>query len=177
MKKNSLVALFFVLSACSTAPINLAKDLSPYKFESVHIGDRADKATELLGSPSEVRKDRENSRDELWIYDDAHGSQRGAVSIDPTKKLVTAVTIVPKSEDRESQVDFLLKIKFPFISFDKTPLQRCQRDYFPMQIFYTNIESGLIIIAHSTSGEVESLSRVTPEYIADLLSRIKSCRR
>ena len=177
MKKNSFIVLIFVLSGCSSVQSKKIQDLSPSQFELLKIGDPAGKVISLLGPPSDVRKNLKNTPDELWVYDDLAGSQRGAISMDPKNQSITAVTIIPKESDRESKLDFLLKTKFAPLTFEEAPLQRCGRDYVPAEVFYVSVEKGILVEGRRGSPDVERFSWTSPHYAAGAIKRIKECKR
>ena len=118
-----------------------------------------------------------NTPDELWVYDDPAGSKRGAISIVPKSQSITSVTIIPKESEIESRLDFLLKTKFATLIFEQAPLQRCGRDYVPAEIFYINIEKGILVEGRRESNDVESFSWTSPDYAAAAFKRIKECKR
>lgn len=141
------------------------------------VGDALEKARESLGGPTEIRRTLKDGTDELWIYDDSTGGQRGAVSVDSKGRSIVGVMVIPRESDPEFHLDFLLKKKFSSASFEKGPLQRCHRNYLPIQDFYIEVKSGILIEANRETGEVESWSRTSPQYASDLIDRIKKCLR
>jgi hypothetical protein len=176
MKKISIGSLFLILTACST-PSKKSVDLSIRQLETIQIGDGAKKVLDLLGQPSEKRKSTAQIQDELWIYDDKNASQVASISIDRHLHSVTSVTAIPEESDAEANLDYLLEKKFLAFSFEKIPLQRCERHYLPFEVFHIDAAHGIILVSHKDTKEVESFSRVKPNYASDLIKRIKECRR
>lgn len=176
MKKNNSIFLFFLLAACSSFPTEKTH-LNLGLFERVEIGDESQRVISILGKPEEVMKGNERNPDDLWVYVDKTGAQRGAVSVKPSSQIVTAVTFIPDENEPEYHLDFLLKSKFRSSTFEKAPLQRCHRDYIPLEVFYIQTQQGIIIEANKGTDEVVNLSRSTPEDASDLLRKIRECKR
>lgn len=177
MAKNSLLILFFILTACSSFPTKEIERSEISKFESLTVGDDAKKVHALLGKPSAVEKGLKDNSDELWVYRDRNDSQGGSITIDPKVGSVTGILIIPKEIDKEASLDFLLKNKFAAVKFEKLPLQRCKRHYFPREVFYINTEKGILIEGNSRTDEIASLSYVTSQYAKDLVKKIKECKK
>lgn len=176
MKRSSIVTLFFIFVACTTSSKNNLQ-IGIKQLEPIQLGDSTEKILNTLGKPSDKREDPAQTQDELWIYDDKNESQVGAVSIDKKLQTVTSVTALPREDEAESNLDYLLKTKFSSASFEKLPLRRCNRHFIPPETFHIDAVRGIIVISHADTKEVESFSRVRPSYASDLIKRIKDCRR
>lgn len=174
--KSNLAWLAFTLVSCASTPLRLGT-LSISSFEKVKIDVDEQTVIGALGKPTETRNDFKGRDDEVWIYDDKSGSQRGAVAFDSVGKTVTGVTFIPREGEAEARIEYLLETKFKGLTFARAPVQRCGRHYVPHQAYYIDVKAGVILIAHKYSGEVESFSRSTPDFAADLLQRIRNCKR
>jgi hypothetical protein len=179
MKKSSLLLLLLLLPACTTLTSKEVKDLNAKDFDPIRIGSDAKSVASFLGQPSEMKSSQKFPGNDIWIYNgsDEERSQRGALLLVHEKQVVASITVIPKQTEPESQLGFLTKTKFPSSSFESVPLQRCSRDYLPLQTFYIDTKNGIFIEANRYTNEVESFSRVSPEDAAALSKDIKSCRR
>jgi hypothetical protein len=176
VKRSSIVTLFLIFVACTTSSKNNLQ-IGLKQLESIQLGDNSEKILNTLGKPSDKREDTAHTQDELWIYDDKNESQIGAVSLDKKLQIVTSVTAIPGEDEAESNLDYLLKTKFSSSSFEKLPLQRCNRHFIPSETFHIDAARGIVVISHADTKEVESFSRVQTSYATNLIKRIKDCRR
>ncbi len=175
--KNKLILSFtlFLLGCGSLPSIKNAPQIKD--FEALNRGQNKEAVKKLLGYASEIRSIKRNDQShEAWIYNDSNNTQRGAVVFNQNNQVET-VTTMPLETEKESNLDFLIKEKFTALQFEKIPLQRCQRDFVPAEVFYIDPKQGMIIEVDKPTGIVNSLSRNSPEYAADLIRRIKSCKR
>lgn len=174
MKNNFLSLLIITLTTVSCASTNHPekKPLSVINFDQVNIGANKDLVSMSLGVPSKII---ENS----WIYttNDQPPQQRGAVSFNSTTQLVSSKTFIPFEKENEGNIDFLIQKKFEKIKFEKTPLQRCKRDYVPSKIFFINTENGLVIEFDRRNKAVDSVTWTTPEEASTELRKIQKCEK
>jgi hypothetical protein len=174
--KNSFLYLLIViaLTTASCASINHKEQssLSVINFDQVNIGANKDFVSTSLGKPSKII---ENS----WIYttNDQPPQQRGAISFNSTTQLVSSKTFIPFEKENEENIDFLIQKKFEKIKFEKTPLQRCKRDYVPSKIFFINTENGLVIEFDRRNKTVDSVTWTTPEVASIELRKIQKCEK
>ena len=176
--KLFLLSLFFVLSSCASIDQSSQKNLSIDRFDAITLGQKKKDVVDHIGSPSEVRAKDSKDR-ELWIYND-HGAeslQRGSITFDTKTNTVLGVTVLPRPADREWQLDYLLKNKFAKTAFEKFALQRCGGDVSPEKVYYINVANGIVIEQNNRSFAIESFFWTTPDYVKDVIEKIRVCKR
>ncbi len=166
-----------ILAACTTTSAKRNRDLSVAAIDALKINDDSVRVKSALGGPSEVRSLERAQEVEVWIYDDANGSERAAIDIDSASKKVIGITILPGEQEPEFKLNYLLKSKYSQIAFMTVPKQVCGRDYIPPQVFHIDTKTGVVIQANENTGEVESFGRLAPTSAAVLIEKIRSCQR
>ncbi len=167
--------LCLLFSGCAIAPSDHQNKSNGLPFDKITLDQDKGTVTRNLGSASEVRISSDN--EELWIYNQNNdvNSQLGAVSFSPETQLVTSKTVVPQAGDPEKDISFLINQKFKTTQFEKIPLQKCNTDYFPTEIFYISQPLGIIIKFDSHLKAVKNISWTNSEYAATAIKKIKSC--
>lgn len=177
MKKNKILILAFFVCACATSPSRESNNLSTAAFDAIQRGSDVKNVSTLLGKPNEIRENPKDPSVDWWVYDDSDQAQRASILIDRAHQTVISIMVIPRQTEAEAKLDFLIKNKFSALSFAEYPLQRCSRDYLPLETFFIDSKLGVLVVANRFTHEVESFSRVSPEAARKLADDIRTCRR
>ena len=179
MTKNNVVVITFstlLMIACSSLQKVDKKNIDIIQqFDLIELGQTKDAVTKAIGAGSDSKI---KMTEELWFYKDGDADRllRGTVVFDPKTQKVIGVTIIPREIDKELQLEFLKKVKFPSLVFEKIPLRRCGRDFYPQEEFYVNTTHAVIIEFNFHRLTVESYARSSPQYALEFAEKLKNCQ-
>lgn len=131
------MVLFFMFSAllmmaCSSLQKVDKKNIDTHQFDLVELRQTKADVMKALGAASDSKI---KMNVEVWFYKDGDADelQRGTIIFDRKTQKIVGVTVIPRETDKELQLDFLKKEKFSSLVFEKIPLKRCGRDFYPQE--------------------------------------------
>ncbi|MFN3455331.1 MAG: hypothetical protein ACK41T_10265 [Pseudobdellovibrio sp.] len=168
MKNNLLVLtlVVMVIHSCISDNSGKKQNLEMNKLDQISIGQSKKDVLSTLGKFDEQELPNDMIASEGWYYyttvNDDQNTPRVAVSFDVKSQKVISITLKPLSGVKEESLDYLRKVKFKNLVFDMLPLQRCQRDFIPYDIFYINSKQGIVIIYNRYRKHVKSIKWTSP---------------
>jgi hypothetical protein len=172
----TLINLVFV-TACTSIHKKSSDVLSFAQLNNVDLGLSQDQIQSTLGRTYQYDPPSEKMNTYGWIYygENDQPWQRAAISFDTKNHRVVSKTFIPFENENENDINFLLENKYPDLKFEKIPLERCDRDFIPSEIFYINLAMGIIIKFNGNDKSVESITWTSSENAQLKIKKIKSC--
>lgn len=164
------------VSGCASVPDQRFRTLDI--FESIELEQPKSVIIKRLGKPDLVKEVKDSTIQESLIYEDANPEigQIAAIELNAEKKSA-GVLIIPRPNDPQYNLNYLLETTFAEIDFEKVTRARCGADYDRNQTFFLNLERGIAIEQNTNHKNVSSYSRSAPDALRVLKKLITTCTR
>lgn len=179
--KRLIVVFFFSLICvfCVTAKKQVSsRVITVQDVEQVGLGAHADQVLQILGEPTEKEEvHNKNYHYVSWNYKiHPEGSQRASLSLDPKSSIVLDKLVVPREEEAESKLSYLLKTKYSQYKFQPITFPRCGRDFISDEAMMVDLDRGIWIRYRKKSDYVVGIGWGPPEKTKQDIEAILNCK-
>lgn len=175
---NKLLLLSFLfMTSCVSSVKPSHRSTSISEYENIHLGSNQELISSILGVPHETISLLKEQPTTNWIYNDpvTPPQQRGNITFDSKKNTVISITFIPRENEPEENLEFLLSKKYASLKFDQYDLKRCSQDFKPAQSFYINTTKGIVIEYDHVRKYVESIHWINSEVLSRKIQKLKKC--
>ena len=105
-----------IFNSCASSALTNVPVIA--QFDKLKIGQSESEAILLVGKPSGLYPVHGKN---VWVYTDSNDNkiQRASISFGQTASTIMEITILPRADELESNLDYLKNKKFPLLSNSK----------------------------------------------------------
>jgi outer membrane protein assembly factor BamE (lipoprotein component of BamABCDE complex) len=179
--KMPIIIVFIGLisgSCITTNKPGSSKVITIQEIEQIHLGAYADQVLQILGEPAEKEEVRDKNRHYVvWNYKiHSEESQRASLSLDPKAHTVLDKLVVPREDEEESKLSYLLKKKYSQHKFQQITFPQCGRDFVSDEAMMVDSDRGIWIRYRKKSDYVVGIGWGPPEKTRQDIEAIRNCK-
>lgn len=177
--KAIVIILFLLMTSCASPPKNAESVIAIDDVERLPLGSTEDQVVGTFGQPSlHERKQLKGGKPYvLWHYfgDTSNTRPRMSLSFDADSNHLQNKAFLPKANEPERNLNFILKSKFQTYSFQDISFPECGRDHKRSDAMMVNAEHGTYIHYWKKSRNIIAVTWGPPNEAQNTVENLRKC--